>query len=384
MVIDPITFSKITWLVFMTGDLPRLLFRMRGCSKHRMFSTAHRIGNYSKFRIISQQLVQNAAYLAVIFSLYLFYHDLGFLILFLLTVILNGCRIKYQISIGTPYVITDTGHFINDAIMKPFRLVVVLFIFFKLKQFAWLLGFSILFSKWLLITCYDREFDVPKLFHAVLVVSSVILVLSIYPIQVLGTGSVSADALRSVFSTIPAVYTAFVGFLGVLYTIILTENKDDDTLRQYVTKGILLNFSFTSLLTIFSLVAILIFSSQSLSLDAEALFKTELPLTRKDIVPKLFFSFILSLGWFVLLFISMTTYVMFRYTGSYSNQLNPASPLIAKILAMNLEGISIYNIAEQLNKDGVPSLSGGGMWKKENVREIIRSNSNRLSGKSAH
>lgn len=198
--------------------------------------------------------------------------------------------------------------------MKPFRLIVVLFIFFKLKQFAWLLGFSILFSKWLLITCYDREFDVQRLFHVILVATSVILVLSIYPLQVLGTADISADALRSVFSTIPAVYTAFVGFLGVLYTIILTENKDDDTPRQYVTKGILLNFSFTSLLTIFSLVAILIFSSHGLSLSSDALFKTELVLTRANIIPKLLFSIILSLGLFVLLFISMTTYVMFRYT----------------------------------------------------------------------
>ncbi len=130
MLIDPVIFSKVTWLIFMIGDIPRLLFRIRGCSKHRIFSTAHRIGNYSKFRIIGQQLVQNAAYLAAIFSLYLFYHDFVFLILFFVTVVLNGCRIKYQVNIGTSYVITYAGHLINDEMMKTFRLIVVLFIFF--------------------------------------------------------------------------------------------------------------------------------------------------------------------------------------------------------------------------------------------------------------
>lgn len=54
--------------------------------------------------------------------------------------------------------------------------------------------------------------------------------------------------------------------------------------------------------------------------------------------------------------------------------------MIAKILSMNLDGMSITNIAGQLNRDGVHLLSGEGRWKKKDVYKIIKSNRNRLSG----
>lgn len=208
MVLDLAILSKIAWIVFMIGDFPRLLFRLWGWSRRNMFSTAHRMGTYSKIRIIGQQIIQNVAYLVVMFGLYYFCKDSSFLILFLLLAFLNGCRMKYQLSIGTPYVITNTGHFINDVIIKAFRLIIMLFVYVKLNQLAWLLGFTILFTKWMLISLYDRVFDVPKVFHSLLVLSSLILVSSIYPLEVLGMGAISVDALRSFFSTIPAVYTS--------------------------------------------------------------------------------------------------------------------------------------------------------------------------------
>jgi len=251
---------KVAWLMFMLGDLPRLLFSLNKVIVSKQYSVTHRLKKYSVIRIMLQHFAQNLFYMISVALLYIVCLHLALLLLFVGLLFLNIYRIIYQVKLGTPYVITAHGRNFNDYIMKPYRLIILIIAFMIIREPVWLIGFGIYFVKWLLITFYDRNFDVPVYFHFLTVIISAAIVTFLFFLSVFSLGNINHDALQGYFSVIATIYTAFIGFLGVLYQIILSSDKEDVRLKGYVTNGLILNYFFGSFLVFFSLISILLTS----------------------------------------------------------------------------------------------------------------------------
>ncbi len=300
----------------MLADVPRLIFRVFTRKKASLteepFSKAHRHEKHSKLRISSQTLSQNAFYFLSFIIIYCTDKDVGVLILAVTYLIMNVLRIRFLIKTGNAYVTSPDGHNINDFIIKPFRLIVLLYLAYKLKQPIWMLGFAIFFVKWILIRPYDEFFDIPNWFHFVLVACSAVLVLSVYPFHFFGV--IAPDTLKTALTTISAVYVSYVGLLGIFLGIITSENQHDNAIRKYFIQGFILNISYVSLLVLLCMVGILVYGSDSINLNSEYLFKTNLSLSLLDSKQYLF-NVIFSLSWFIIFFFTMTGIVMLLKIG---------------------------------------------------------------------
>lgn len=317
MIVDQIsslsndTWLKIAWLTFMLADLPRLLFRIVRFRllRKKPFSTEHRKEKYSPGRIIAQVILQNAGYVISLIILFCIFKAWLLIFFLLIYLCLLGIKLFHQINEQSAYVITRTGHNINDLLIKPLRMVILLSVASTLGQTIWLLGFGIIFAKWVLTRPYEEKFDVPNWFHGVLVSSSGVLVLLIYPIEL---GIIPSDTIIALLRTVAPVYATYVGLLAAFLGIAV-RNSEGNSITPFLFSGVLLNFFSTSLILLLCLLGFFVFKSEpaaSLSLSIDALFRTNNSLPFYDFKRYTLFGVILSLSWFSLFFFNMTAWVI--------------------------------------------------------------------------
>lgn len=366
---ESIFMVKVAWLSFMMADMARLLFR--AINKVDPFSIKHRHEKYGVYRIIFQIAVQNVGYLISLALLYLFYKDTVFLVLLTCYALVQVLKIIYQAKTNSAYVVTPTGHNINNFIVKPLRMVILIMITWRTSQLIWVFGLIITAIKWLFTITYEAKFDVPNWYHSVLIVVSAGLIFLIFPFEI---GVVKADYARAFFSAVPSIYVSIVGFLGVLYQLILGEEngeKKERKLRHYFTWGIILNFSYTLVLTILCIVGIVSFGDKDLALSADALFNAS-EIQANGLKNYLLFGTIFSLGWFLSFFLMLNTYIMLQHTGMFPNRIDPEkTALYSRAKSLSTEGLTYRQIADKLNQDEIFT-SSTKQWTKEEVRKMLK------------
>lgn len=188
-------------------------------------------------------------------------------------------------------------------------MLILLFLALELKQFIWLLGFGILFSKSILVRLYEKRFDVPNWFHALLVLSSAILVLLIY---FLDLGIIPSENVVSFVSTVPKIYATYVGLLAAFLGL-ATKNDKDESITAYLFSGIILNFAFTSLLIMLCIIGFFVFKTgvtESINLSLSDLFKSNTFLQFDDLKKYTLLGVIFSLSWLLMFPINMTAWVI--------------------------------------------------------------------------
>ena len=303
---------KIAWLAFLLADLPRLFYRHLSLSKP--FDSSHRLKEYHWYRVLIQAFFQNIFYLISLGLLYSVQKNLILLWLAFLYCIPLSFRIVHQIKTKSAYVTSEYGHNINNYILKPLRMLILLSISFIFQQPIWLLGLAIVIVKWGLTFFYEKIFDVPDWYHLLLVILSSLLVLTIYPFDL---GVLPPETIRTFFTTIPTVYAAYVGLLGVFLSITISSADGDIELRRYFTGGIILNFSYASVLILLSLISIIVFGNNSLSLTSVDMFSNSGKLTAISIKNYMLFGLVFSLSWFLFFYTVMTAHLMLLQTGKF-------------------------------------------------------------------
>lgn len=312
------SWTKAAWLLFMLADLPRLLFRFLrfGLLRKKPFSTEHRKEEHSPGRIIGQVALQNIGYVVSLTILFYLYKDWLFYLFLALHLILLGMKLFHQIKEKNAYVLTKKGHNINDLLIKPLRMVILVSIALTLRQTVWLLGCGIVFAKWVLTRPYEEKFDVPNWFHGVLVASSCFLVLLIYPFEL---GIIPSDTVIVLLRTVAPVYATYVGLLAAFLGLAV-KNTEDNSITPFLFSGVLLNFFSTSFILLLCILGFFVFKSEpaaALGLSADTLFRTNNSLPFYDFKRYTLFGIILSLSWFSLFFFNMTAWVI-------SNKFKPA------------------------------------------------------------
>jgi hypothetical protein len=274
--------SKIAWLLFMFSDLPRLLFRggfvlknlpklffQQGFRLSDLFSTAHRHENQSCTRIVFQALLQNLGYILCMMVFLVVFHAVIFAFLLFSYIVILAIRISIQIKQKNAYVTSKSGHNINDFLIKPLRMIVLLVAVWCFNQPIWLLGFGVLFAKWVLTIPHDRIFDVPNLYHVVVVLFSAVLLCVLYPYDI---GMVKPDVLIPFFSTITTVYATFVGLIAIFFSIILQDKNTEIEYYRYFSGGMIISFTSASMVIIFGLLGLIIVPSDQLNLSTVYIF----------------------------------------------------------------------------------------------------------------
>jgi len=300
--------SKTAWLVFMLADLPRLLFRV-GLSLSNVFSRKHRKQKHSRIRIVFQSVLPNIGYMASLLILYAVFDAWIFLILFFVYCLPLGVRTVHQVGKGNAYVTDAKGHNLNDIVIKPLRMLALLIAAWTCNQPIWLVGFGIVFAKWVLTIPHDRIFDVPSLYHGSIVMLSAILVLLIFPYDF---GVIKSDTLNLFLSTTASVYATFVGLVAVFFTIILGDNRNEPAFRRYFTRGMIISFTSTSILITLCLLGLLLFGTEPLSLASTDLFQRT---TSFSWTKYLVFGLVYALGSLGFLSTILTGYLMLLHTG---------------------------------------------------------------------
>lgn len=303
---------RIAWLAFMLADIPRLIFRH--VSFLQPFDASHRARRYSSTRIIIQSASQSVFYFVSLWLLYVVSGNIIFIIFAIIYLIPLIIRLAHHIKNKIAYVTTVMGHNLNNYVLKPLRLIFLIFITNYFQQPIWLIGFSIVFVKWILTLFYEKYFDVPTWYHLLLIVTSASLVLFIYPFDL---GLLGTDTLRTFFTTIPAVYAAYIGLLGVFFGLLLSGGEKDMDLRKYFSGGIIANFSFTSALILLCLISIFVFGSESLSMKTENIFVQAGHLTIAEYKKYILFGVVLSLSWLLFFYTIMTVHIMLLATGKF-------------------------------------------------------------------
>lgn len=310
MALGGVMLVKIAWLAFLLADLPRLFYRH--LSFRKPFDSSHRSKEYHWYRVLIQAFFQSIFYLISLGLLYYVQKNLILLGLAFLYCIPLIFRIVHQIKAKSAYVTSEYGHNINNYIIKPLRMLILLSIGFIFQQPIWLLGLAIVIVKWGLTLFYEKIFDVPHWYHFLLVILSAMLVLSIYPFDL---GVVPPETLRTFFTTIPTVYAAYVGLLGVFLSITISSAEGDIELKRYFTGGIILNFSYSSVLILLSLISIIVFGNNSLSLTSVDLFSNSGKLTAISFKNYMLFGLVFSLSWLLFFYTIMTAHLMLLQTG---------------------------------------------------------------------
>ena len=278
------------------------------------FDSSHRGRNYSLGRIILQSSSQNVFYFISFGLLYAACNSVLFIIVGIAYLIPLLIRMAHQIRSKTAYVTTDIGHNLNNWIIKPLRMLILLVIAYVLQQPIWLLGFGIIFTKWALTFLYEKFFDVPAWYHLILVLLSSLLVLALYPFNL---GIIQADTLKAFLTTIPTVYAAYVGLLGVFLSVTLAGGDKDMDLRRYFTGGIILDFLYTSALILLSLFGILVFGNEPLHMQSADLFSQTGYLSVQDVKRYVLFGIVFSLSWLLFFYTIMTAHLMLLETGKF-------------------------------------------------------------------
>lgn len=307
---------KVSWLIFMLGDFPRLFFRIGLIINKEYFSKQHRKEEHSIKRIIIQTIAQNAFYILSLLIIFFIKHDVSYIMITVIYCIEIIYKTKYQIQQKSAYVTRNKGHNINDFIIKPTRMVIALLLAYKLGQIAWIVGFGIIFCKWMLTRPYEEIFDVPNWFHAILVTASSVLVCIVYPLDIIRI--IQPDNLKTYLSTVPQVYVAYVGLLGVFLGALLNENKTEPSKRKYVTGGFILNFIFVSVLVLFCIIGLLSYlSNEPLNMSGLFLFTENVGLNPADVKKYLMWGIIFPLSWFIFPVTIMTALLMLIETGRF-------------------------------------------------------------------
>lgn len=304
--------NQFAWLAFMLAELPRLFFRI--ISKKPILSTAHRVEKHSNIRILIQLTFQDIGYLIAIFIVYWQNRHLIFLLLLCLSFIFQSIKIGYQIKQKSAYITTFIGHNIDDFLIKPLRWFFLLTVGWIIHQPIWLLGFGIIFSQWIITRPYEEVFDVPNWFQAILILSSSLLALLFFPFDL---GLINPETVRDFLMLISTVYVTYISILSALFVLIKNknENKKEEKIHIYYTGGMILNFSYVSLLFFLCLIGLFVFGSQNLDLVADNLFVSKEYLSLIEKKQYILFGTILSLSWLVLWFTVMTAYMMLIETG---------------------------------------------------------------------
>ena len=312
----------------MLADLPRLGFRLlpehRNSFQKDSFTTGHRVRRYGLARIFAQFFFQNILYILSLAIVYALYRDIAVLILVTTYMLLIALQIHFQIRRRSAFVTSPEGHRMNDYVIKPYRLLILIFMATNLREIVWLLGFGLHLIKWLLTTCYEKLFDVPNWYHAILIVASMFAVLLIYPYDL---GSIEAPWLLSLLTTIPKVYVTYVGLLGTFFGIILGEHRNDDGVRRYFIGGFILNFVFVSFLSLLCLTGLLTIKSPALDLTATSIFSSNISYTFIRLKEYVLFGIVFPLSWLLFFFINMTGVLMLlkigKLTPDYFKRLDP-------------------------------------------------------------
>lgn len=313
---------ELAWLSFMLADIPRLGFRL--FSRKRPFNTAHRTKKFSPLRVVVQTLLQNILYLVALGILYYAASDLTFLLLGLGYAGLLVVKCVHQVKRKRAYVTDPVGHAMNDFVIKPFRMSALIFAAVRTGQPIWLIGFGLVFVKWILTIFYERVFDVPNWYHTILVSLSAALVLLVFP---LGLGTVKNESLTPFLTAVPSVYAAYVGLLAVFLTIVLGEHKqsssgegkrqgDYEILRRYFVGGMILNFSYSSALIVLCLFGLFLFGGEPLGMRAQDLFHFN-SIGWLEGKRYTMFGVVVSLTWLLFFFTIMTAYLMLLQTGGF-------------------------------------------------------------------
>ena len=185
----------------------------------------------------------------------------------------------------------------------------LIIIAFDLQQIIWLLGFGIILTKAILTHYYEKIFDVPNWFHSILIICSFVIVVSFFPRPL---GKIDPDTMKWFLSTVAQVYAAYVGLLGVFITLMVDITGEDQHLRSYFTRGILLNYSCVSVLIIICIISLLTLTSEPINIIRDNLFSMPQNFDRY-----LSFAIIYSLSLFLFFFTIMSAYVMLLHSGRF-------------------------------------------------------------------